>query len=57
MPSDPKIWEALAKFQPHFFCGIFMGSGNDGMDLSAKVLLALGQRGISLGLDIYDAND
>ena len=34
-----------------------MGSSNDGMPLSAKVLLALGQRGIALGLDIYDVGD
>ena len=57
LPSNLHIWEQLAKFQPHFFCGIFMGSGNDGMDLSPKLLLALGQRGISLGFDIYDAHD
>jgi hypothetical protein len=34
-----------------------MASGNDALDLSPKALLALGQRGIPLLLDIYDAHD
>ncbi len=34
-----------------------MGSSNDGVSLSPRVLLALGQRGIELGLDIYDAEE
>jgi hypothetical protein len=57
LPSDPEVWAQLRRFEPHFFCGLFMASGNDGMCLSAKALLALGQRGIGIGLDIYDAND
>ena len=32
-----------------------MASGNDGLPLSAKAMLALGQRGIALDLDIYDS--
>jgi hypothetical protein len=51
------IWESLSRFQPDLFCGLFMGSSNDGLPLSAKVLLSLGQRGIALGLDIYDVGD
>ncbi len=34
-----------------------MGSSNDGVSLSPRVLLALGERGIELGLDIYDADE
>ncbi len=50
------VWSALrSRFKIDLFCGIFMASGNDGLPLSADVLLALGQRGIDLGLDIYDA--
>lgn len=49
------VWQSLSRYEPDLFCGIFMASGNDGLPLSAKALLALGQRGIALGLDIYDA--
>jgi hypothetical protein len=57
LTQDLTAWESLARFQPDLFCGLFMGSSNDGLPLSAKALLALGQRGIALGLDIYDVGD
>lgn len=34
-----------------------MGRSNDGLSLSATTLLTLGQRGIALELDIYDAGE
>ena len=37
--------------------GIFMGSSNDGLILSAKALQALGERGIALELDVYGLGD
>jgi hypothetical protein len=53
--SDLVVWESLAHcFEIDLFCGLFMGSSNDGVELSPATLLALGQRGISLSLDIYD---
>ena len=57
LTQEPSAWESLSRFQPDLFCGLFMGSSNDGLPLSAKVLLSLGQRGIALGLDIYDVGD
>ncbi len=57
LTGDPAIWKSLARFRPDLFCGLFMGSSNDGVSLSPKVLLALGKRGIELGLDIYDADE
>ncbi|HGM7319353.1 TPA: DUF4279 domain-containing protein [Stenotrophomonas maltophilia] len=57
LTGDLAIWESLARFRPDLFCGLFMGSGNDGVSLSPRTLLALGQRGIELGLDIYDAEE
>ena len=57
LTQDLKVWESLSRFQPDLFCGLFMGSSNDGLPLSAKVLLSLGQRGIALGLDIYDVGE
>lgn len=57
LTGDLAIWKSLARFRPDLFCGLFMGSGNDGASLSPRALLALGQRGIELGLDIYDAEE
>lgn len=55
--DDLSIWESLSRYKPDLFCGIFMAGRNDGLPLSAKALLALGQRGIALDLDIYDASE
>ena len=57
LTQDLSVWESLSRYQPDLFCGLFMGSSNDGLPLSAKALLSLGQRGIALGLDIYDVGD
>jgi hypothetical protein len=54
LSDDLSVWTSLSRHKPDLFCGIFMGSSNDGLPLSAKALLALGQRGIALDLDIYD---
>ena len=56
LTQDLSVWAAIgSRYEPDLFCGIFMGGSNDGLPLSARALLALGQRGISLDLDIYDA--
>ncbi len=57
LTQDLSIWASLSRFQPDMFCGLFMSSSNDGISLSAKALIALGERGISLALDVYDADD
>ncbi len=57
LTQDLSVWESLSCFRPDLLCGIYMGSSNDGLPLSAKALLALGQRGIALDLDIYDFDD
>ena len=57
LTQDLGVWESLSQYQPDLFCGLFMSSSNDGLPLSAKTLLSLGQRGIALALDIYDVGD
>jgi hypothetical protein len=57
LTPDLGVWSALSHFQPNMFCGIFMGSSNDGLILSAKALQALGERGIALELDVYGLGD
>ncbi|WP_279362010.1 DUF4279 domain-containing protein [Xanthomonas sacchari] len=58
LPEDPAVWASLrSRFTMDFFCGVFMGSSNDGLEFCPEVLGALSRRGISLSLDIYDASD
>ncbi len=57
LSGDMSVWVSLSCYKPDLFCGIFMGSSNDGLPLSAKALLALGERGIALNLDIYNFED
>lgn len=55
--DDLEVWRDLAtRFKIDLFCGIFLDGSNDGLPLSHNALLALGQRGISIDLDIYDAS-
>lgn len=58
--SNLSVWGNLtARFRVDLFCGWFMGSTNEGVQISSETLLALGQRGIMLSFDIYeqDASD
>ena len=57
LSNDMEVLKSLACYQPNLFCGLFMSSGNDMLPLSASALLALGQRGIALTLDIYNSDD
>ena len=58
LSSDLSIWRELAsKFEIDVFCGVFMKTGNDGVDFSAATLRLLWERGARLDLDIYDASD
>lgn len=51
-------WNTVSsRYTVNLFCGLFMASSNDGLELSSKLLLGLGQRGISIGFDIYDPTD
>jgi len=55
LPEDPAVWTLLrSRFTMDFFCGVFMGSSNDGLEFPPELLGALSSRGISLSLDIYD---
>src|SRR6476620_1018998 len=47
LSQDTGIWRDIAdRYRIDLFCGLFMGSGNDGLSISAESLLALGSRGI-----------
>jgi hypothetical protein len=56
--SNLAIWRSISeKHEIDLFCGLFLGVSNEGMELSAKSLAALGERGIKLALDIYSGDD
>lgn len=58
LTNDWEVWaEVRRSFCVDLFCGLFMGSGNDGISLSPECLQALGKRGIELALDVYDSTD
>jgi len=55
LSSDLDVWQELASsYDIDLFCGLFMEQGNEGLEISPSTLQALGERGILLGLDIYD---
>jgi hypothetical protein len=53
LPSDPDIGRSLAaRYKTDLFCG-FMNDSNEGLEMSAETLSALGSHGIELGIDLY----
>ena len=49
-----ETWRSLGeRYRLDLFCGWFMNGTNEGVSVSPATLLALGERGIELGLDIY----
>jgi hypothetical protein len=54
LPSDLDVWRMLcARFAIDLFCGWFMNESNEGLEISAETLSALGDRGVKLGIDLY----
>ena len=54
LPADLNLWRDLARaHQMDMFCGLFMGSENQGTVLRPETLRLLADRVLSLGLDIY----
>jgi hypothetical protein len=54
LTSDLGVWKSLVeRFDVDLFCGWFLEKSNEGVTLAPDTLLALGQRGIELDVDIY----
>ena len=54
LTSEMDVWQDLAHmYRVDLYCGLLVGSENDGLTVSPSSLAALGQRGIQLALDIY----
>lgn len=58
LTPDLAVWRELSeRYSVDLFCGWFMANGNDGVSIAPRILLALGERGIELDLDIYSPTD
>lgn len=56
LTEDMVVWQRLTtQFRADVFCGLFLEDYNDGANISAQALLALGSRNLPLSLDIYAA--
>ena len=54
LSPDLSAWQSLARqFEIDLFCGFFMKGCDEGLELSAHALRALGDRGIKLALCLY----
>lgn len=54
LSDDLTVWRSLTtRFRVDLFCGLFMNSGDEGLTLAPHTLVALGSRGIPLGLCLY----
>lgn len=58
LSPDLDVWMKIGSaFSIDLFVGLFMNESNEGLELSPNSLKELGDRGILLGLDIYDPDD
>ena len=58
LTPDMAVWERLTNsFKADVFCGLFLESPNEGLEISPQTLLAIGQRNLTVGFDIYGADD
>jgi hypothetical protein len=54
LSHDLVVWRSLAaRFKADIFCGLFLQCGNEGVDLQPATLSMIGERGLTLSLDIY----
>ena len=52
--DDLGVWRQLTtRYRADVFCGLFLSSYNEGIELRPKFLSDLSARGLLLGLDIY----
>jgi hypothetical protein len=54
LSDDLVAWRSFAqRYRGRAFCGVFLGSGNEGLKLRSETLTRLGERGLLIDLDIY----
>jgi hypothetical protein len=58
LTQDLSVWRDLtSKYKADLFCGVWLGSSNQGMELSPMLMSKLAERGLHLGLDIYERDE
>jgi len=58
LTSDLSRWSAVtSRWKVDIFCGLFLERPNRGVMLDADTLSRIGERKISVGLDIYAPDD
>lgn len=58
LTGDMSAWATVRQTcRIDLFVGLVMSSGNNGLSIPPEQLLALGERGIELNLDIYDHSE
>lgn len=58
LPGSMDVWARIRETSEiDLFVGLFMSSGNNGLSISPGQLLALGERGIELVMDVYDPSE
>lgn len=54
LTSDVAVWQSLTeRFDVDLFCGLFLDAANRGVELPAHLIVALGERRLRIGFDIY----
>jgi hypothetical protein len=54
LTDDMQKWNKVtSRYRSDLFCGVFMGSDNDGLVFLPQTMQMIGARGLKLGLDIY----
>jgi Domain of unknown function (DUF4279) len=54
LPPEGQAWAAIEeRYHVDLLCDVFVRGVNQGFELSPRVLAMLGQRGITLGVDIF----
>ncbi|MES2932975.1 MAG: DUF4279 domain-containing protein [Pseudomonadota bacterium] len=54
LTNDLSVWAALARdYEIDLFCGFFMQTGDEGLDISVMTLKSLADRNIPLALCLY----
>jgi hypothetical protein len=55
LTTDCATWRDLSgRYGGNLFIGVFLGSLNEGLTITPGTALAMGERGLSLQLDIYE---
>lgn len=58
LTSDLAVWHDLSsRFRGVIFCGLWLSSYNDGLQLGSQVLGLIAERGLCVDLDIYQNDE